>query len=200
MTCLWDAGTGRLLARLGPAQPATSEAGADNVGIDALAFSPDGSMLATVRYSGAVTLWRTATGADAGSTLVPPTSGAGDATWDDPDAVVFSGDDTVEIGVGRRGVYRWNAGTGRLRAFVTWPASRSGDYPIALSPDGNFALVGGATAQLWDLAYSGVSQEWADPAGYPITSVALSPAGPAAFGDGDPGADATFSPAAYLRY
>ena len=205
VTCLWDARTGRLLARLGTAQPVTSEAGTDNVGIAALALSPDGSMLATVTYSGGVTLWRTATGTEAGSTLVPPASGADDVTPGAPDAVAFSGgagdDNTVEIGVGRRGVYLWDAGTGSRRTLVTWNACQSCDYPIALSADGNYALVGGATAQLWDLSYSGVAQAWADPAGYLIASVALSPAGPVAFGDdsGGPDADVTFRPAAYLR-
>ena len=162
VTCLWDARTGRLLARLGTAQPVTNEVGADNTGIDALAFSPDGSMLATVTYSGGVTLWRTATRTEAGSALVPPASGADAATWGDPDAVAFSGgggdDYTIEIGVGRRGVYEWDAATGGLRTMVTWPACRSCDYPIALSADGNYALVGGATAQLWELSYSAVAR------------------------------------------
>jgi hypothetical protein len=201
VTCLWDARTGRLLARLGTAQPVTSQVGADNTGIDALAFSPDGSLLATVRYSGGVTLWRTATGTETGTTLVPPTT---QASLNGSDAVTFrDGDEyTIEIGVGRRGVYLWDASTGRLRTIVTWSAPQSFDFPIALSGNGNSALVGGATVQLWDLSYSGVAEAWRDPAGYPIASVALSPDGPVAFGDDDggPGTDVTFPSAAYLRY
>ena len=203
VTSLWDAKTGRLLARLGIAQPVNS-VGADNIGIDALAFSPDGSLLATVTYSGGVTLWRTGTRQEAGSILVPPTSGGGDATWADPDAVAFRDgvDYSVEIGVGRCGVYLWDVSTGSRRTVASWPSCRSRDYPIALSANGDYALIGGPTVELWDLSYPGTVQEWADPLGYPIASVALSPDGPVAFGDNDggPGADVTFPAAAYVRY
>jgi WD40 repeat protein len=203
VTSLWDARTGRLLARLGTAQ-LVAAGEVDYTGIDTLALSPDGSLLATVTSAGGVTLWRTATGKEAGSTLVPSAIGAGGAWAGGTDAIAFSdGDDyRLTIAVGRRGVYRWDAGTGRLRTVVTWPACQSCGYPIALSADGNYALVGGATAQLWDLSYSGVAQAWADPVGYPIASVALSPDGPVAFGDDDggPDTDVTFPAAAYLRY
>lgn len=99
----------------------------------------------------------------------------------------------------RAGVH---AGTGRVRKLVTWPACQSCVDPVALSPDGNYALVGGAAAQLRDLSYSGVAKAWSDPVGYPIESVALSPAGPVAFGDtdGGPHVDVTFPAAVYLRH
>jgi hypothetical protein len=202
VTSLWDARTGRLLARLGTAQLATGSAG--YTGIDTLAFSPDGSLLVTVTHSGGVTLWRTATWKEAGSTLVPSAIGAGGTPAGGTEAIAFSdGDDyRITIAVGRHGVYLWDASTGRVRTFVTWPACQSCISPVVLSPDGNYALVGGTTAQLWDLSYSSVAKAWADPAGYPIASAALSPAGPVAFGDTDGGplADVTFPAAAYLRY
>ena len=203
VTSLWDARTGRLLARLGTAQ-LVAAGEVDYTGIDTLALSPDGSLLATVTSSGGVTLWRTATRKEAGTTLVPSAIGAGSTWAGGTAAIVFSGGDDyhLTIAVGRRGVYLWDAGTGRVRTLVTWPGCQSCINPVVLSPDGNYALVGGTTAQLWDLSYSGVAKAWADPVGYPIVSVALSPAGPVAFGDtaGGPLADVTFPAAAYLRH
>ena len=193
----------RLLERFGTAQLAANPA--DSVtGIDSVALSPDGSLLATVTYSGGVTLWRTATGAEAGSTLIPSAIGVGGTTAGGTAAIAFSERDDyrLTIAVGPRGVYLWDAGTGRVRKLVTWSACQSCVDPVALSPDGNYALVGGATAQLRDLSYSGVAKAWADPVGYPVESVALSPTGPVAFGDtdGGPRVDVTFPAAVYLRH
>jgi hypothetical protein len=201
---LWDARTGAPLARLGTAQAATAGE-VNEAGIDTLALSPDGSLLAAVTPAGGVILWRTATGKEAGSTLVPSAIGT-DGTWaGGTDAIAFSENDDyyrLTIAVGRRGVYQWDAGTGRVRALVTWPTCQSCFNPVVLSPDGRYALVAGTTARLWDLSRAGVVKAWADPAGYPIDSVALSPAGPVAFGDADGGplVAVTFPPAAYIRH
>jgi WD40 repeat protein len=203
VTSLWDARTGRLLARLGTAQPVAS-GDVDTTGIDAVAFSPDGSLLATVTNAGGATLWRTATGQEVGSALVSSAIGTGGTWAGGTAAIAFSDSDEyrITIAVGHRGVYLWDAGTGGLRTLVTWSTCPSCADPVALSVDGNYALVGGATARLWDLPYSAVAQAWADPAGYRIESVALSPAGPVAFGDTNsgPGGNGTFPAAVYLRY
>ena len=103
--------------------------------VTALAFSPDGVVLASGDESGEVRLWRAGTG-ELLSVLQP---GKGD---NKVMALVFTEDGTKLIGAGLWEIQVWELGTEVSQPIVTrlegLPGSRSNDSATVFSPDGRF--------------------------------------------------------------
>jgi WD40 repeat protein len=123
---LWEAATGKELRRFGAALgPVIS-----SVGVEALAFSPDGKLLAS--GDGALRLWDTAEGKE-----VRRIDGAG--------IVAFSPDGKrLASGVlGGTALYLWDTATGKELRRVE---GRQGNLSsLAFSPDGKLLALGGYT-------------------------------------------------------
>jgi WD40 repeat protein len=137
------------------------------IGLDAVAFSPDGTLLATADWDGTVRLWNPATSRPVGSPLTLSGDGVGTAD------VAFSPDgkllaSAVSLGPGQL----WDAATRRpvgspLPANTTDTTGTSGGTGVvAFSPDGKLLATAGSdgTVQLWNPATS-------QPAGVPLHAV-----------------------------
>ena len=150
---LWDVGAGQDVGRIeGYAQ--------------ALAFSPDGSILAG--SSAGITLWSVAT-QEPLAVLEGHTRGV-DAVAFSPDGATLasgSGDDTVRL---------WDVATGQELATLT--GHTGSVYTVGFSPDGAILASGGRdhTVRLWDV---GAKREMVTLVGHTdfIVSVAFSPDG-----------------------
>jgi WD40 repeat protein len=124
--------------------------------VASVAFSPDGSLLATSGWDTRVRLWNPTTGQPVGDPLVGHT----DVVW----SVAFSPDDQVLASAGNDGAVRlWDPGTGEP---VGEPLTGHGTvWSVAFSPDGELlASAGGdGLVRLWDPATG-------QPVGEPIPS------------------------------
>jgi WD40 repeat protein len=137
-TFLWDVADGKQIAEL----PGDAAAGP-------MAFSPDGSLLATVCGDGAVRLWDTANGKE-----VRSLGGEKDRV---SLALVFSPDGRTLAVAGyghddKPGSVRlWELASGKVRA--EFAGHGSAVLSLAFSPDGRTLATGGAdtTVLLWDL-------------------------------------------------
>ncbi len=134
---IWDAATGR------PASPQLPHAN----WVAAMAFSPDGRLLATGDYSGGVQLWDAATGARLGQTL-RQLSGV----W----CLAFSPDGrTLAVGTfdPANVAQLWDVATGEARG-APLSEHRGWVVVIGFSGDGNTVLTASldGTARLWDAA------------------------------------------------
>ncbi|MBB6080979.1 NB-ARC domain-containing protein [Streptomyces paradoxus] len=113
-------------------------------GVYAVAFSPDGTRLATVGDNGTVQIWDTATGATQ-RTLTGHTGGVR--------VVAFSPDGTRLATVGDNGTVQiWDPTTGATQHTLT--GHTGGVRVVAFSPDGTrLATVGDdGTVRIWDTA------------------------------------------------
>ena len=152
---LWDARTGVERAALAP--PVGGEL--------AVAFRPDGRLLASAGQDGKIKLWDVATGRQT-RTL------GGHASW--VNALAFSPDGrTLASGSADRTIKLWDVETGQarrtLRGHQNWVTS------LAFSPDGR-SLVSGSwdtTVTVWDLAAEGDPQTLRGPE-LEVTAVAIS--------------------------
>jgi WD40 repeat protein len=136
---VWNLATGR------PAGPWRQPAGTTNL-LSAVAFSPDGSLLAATGDSPLITLWD-----QSGQRRVIR---AGSVKYHDPFRVAFSPDGTL-LASGIDNVLRmWNPVTGRPAGEPIQVSSNTkvSIYAIAFSPDGKLVATadGAGTVQLWN--------------------------------------------------
>jgi WD40 repeat protein len=107
-----------------------------------LAYSPDGSRVATAEADGTVRQWDTATGMPVGSPIKAHASPVTSVAYRSRETIVStSGDGTLRL---------WNADTGEARNPN--PASLGPLTSVAVSPDGSTIFTGGVDGNLrsWD--------------------------------------------------
>ena len=166
-----------------------------NGGALAVAFSPDGKLLATGYGNGYLRLWNPATGQATGSPLLADTSPQGQRGVG---AVAFSPDGKLLATAGGDGYVRlWNTAT-RQATGAPLPAVSNGNVnAVAFSPDGKLLATAGSDGyvRLWNPAtHRQIGKPLTGHAGE-ITSVAFSPDGKLlASGGGDDGTVRLWNP------
>ena len=147
---LWSVMTGRAVS-----PPLRADSGTGD-GVRAVAFSPDGALLASAGGDGTIRLWKTATLQPAGPPLHADSPAMGGV-----EGVAFSPDGALLASAGGDGTVRlWNPATGQpvgspLRADAPDMGARLGGVDgVAFSPDGKLlASAGGnGTVRLWNPA------------------------------------------------
>jgi WD40 repeat protein len=123
--------------------PGLSDHWTDGGGVNWLAFSPDGRLLATASGDRTARLWDPATG-EHRRTLTGHTRDL----WD----VAFSPDGRLLATGGEDGTARlWDPATGEHRRTLTLTGHTVSETRVAFSPDGRLlATASGWTVQLWD--------------------------------------------------
>ena len=107
-----------------------------------IAFSPDGSLLATGNKNGTMHLWDTRTGA-----YLKTLTGDDQTSW--VYSVAFSPDSTILASGTRTGVQLWDVVTGQ----PTTTFAGSNVTSIAFSPAGDLLASGGSDIWLWGVAH-----------------------------------------------
>ena len=128
------------------AQPDRGVLATPGESVNAVAFSPDGKMLATVGYQGTIRLWDVATRRQIGATMTADSSFVV--------AVAFSPDGKTLATASDDGTARlWNVSTHRQ---IGAPMTVDNKYvnAVAFSPDGKTLATGSddGTARLWDVS------------------------------------------------
>ena len=175
---LWDAKTGKLKLTL----PVTKK----DAGVLALAFSPDGRILAgsvgslpKAQPSGVVVLWDVASGRELKTLRGHSARITALAFTPDGRGIASGGED--------RDVRFWDitsgAETGRIADYHGWLCA------LGYSPDGKVLAVGsGTTLRLWDVAHNRAGATL-EPDGFWVQSVAFSPDGRTLAGAGTVGGE-----------
>jgi WD40 repeat protein len=166
------AATGVTPPGLSPAD--TGERGTDLVGhpegVDFLAFSPDGKLLATCRRHGAIRLWDVATARQV--RVLAPKEGkrVGCFAFSPDGKVLACGDDRLDISF-------WEASTGKYLGDMKFGEGRGPDataeggvWEFCFSPDGStLAAVGKGGLYLWDVTRRRALTPFTDDDFYPVS-------------------------------
>jgi WD40 repeat protein len=153
---VWDLATGARLLTLA----------AHTVGVRDVAFSPDGTRLATAGFDGLGRLWDAGTGAPLAELVGHEGLVVG---------VSFSPDGARVATAGTEGTARvWDASTGALLFAVE--SGTEGIVDVAFSPDGRLLATASADVRLWDAA-SGAEVRRLAGHSAGVWSVAFSPDG-----------------------
>jgi WD40 repeat protein len=151
---LYDTATGQLLSEL---YPETHPPCCEMVTVQDLAFSPDGTLLATANGDGTARLWDVATGKER-AVLKGDTGWVGSVAFSPDGALLATGGAWSDCDYGEKcapdeGEVRvWDVATGEQLALVAGPLG--GVRSVAFSPGGKIiAFAGGwedGTVTLWD--------------------------------------------------
>jgi WD40 repeat protein len=150
-----------------------------SMSVGAVAFSPNGKVLATSGEFENIYLWDVATGRRIATLMLPA-----DPAWNTPGAwsLAFSpGGNLLAAGnydISKSSVWLFDVNTGRLVATLTAPIAA--DYnSVAFSPDGQMLAAVDQTNRvyLWDVNTGGLAATLSTPFAAGFTSVAFSPDG-----------------------
>jgi WD40 repeat protein len=162
-----DQARASMLEILGQRQTATLYATGDirqadgstaNPGVSAVAFSPDGKILATASGDGTARLWDVTTDQQIGPAMVADSGSLANIGEgrNGVTGVAFSPDGKILATVAGDGTARlWDVATGRqIGAPLVVDGAPGGANAVAFSPDGKMLATADAdgTAQLWDVA------------------------------------------------
>jgi RNA polymerase sigma factor (sigma-70 family) len=157
---IWDANTGKELRRLDCRQGE----------LWAVAYSPDGKILATAGKQGTILLWDAATGKKQHQLTVHT-----EEVW----KIMFSPDGKLLASSSTEGTIRlWKMEKGHPSRIVAEKKSKYENMPIAFSPDGSLLAAGDAsgTISLWDVADGGEKRHW-QASTLRVNAIAFSPDG-----------------------
>ena len=166
-----------------------------NLGVNAVAFSPDGKLLAVAQANGYVRLWNPVTGQPVGAPLLASTSPQSYVA-----GVAFSPDGKLLASAGDDGTVRlWNPVTGQPVGALLIASTGPANYVsgVAFSPDGKLlaSADGDGTVRLWNPSTRQPvgSPLPADP-GVDVVAVAFSPDGKLLASAGDDGTVRLWNP------